>query len=787
MLVQDAQLRYLHMKNFRQHTDTELTFPKGKQIILLSGANGHGKTSILEALVYALYGVPRQTRPRTKLDSLVRWGCELEGMLVELSFEMGEDTYTIQRRFVQGNSQAVLAKNGQATHNSPKEVTQKVSELFGMTLKPFRMAVVSEQKELDGLTSMDSAERMRTVSKISGLDVLTQSAKTARELVNRRKDDLRVLGDDPDVAGARQDLAEAQELFTQLNDALIETNDSVKQLEERLSAGAEVTSKFQKASNESAAAQAAKLAAERQLAALQQEAESAANLLAQTPAPTATQPVSELITAKDAAHAEVEAVHSHNSKVAERAAQQQELSRLHSTAATITQQVTGAEAVIASEPQLLAERDALSACKDAAVEAISAAEQQVAVYTSQAAAVAEQLEQVATLGATCPECGQVVDESHKESHLAQLTERQQQVADSLAAEKATLADARSAHTTLRESIAALTEQLQAVSAAKVAHSNAVERLAATQNAASTLEQTIASLPENQVNPEGVELKFQVAADALQAALAAQEAVAARERLSAKLTDVLARVASAETAAQAARTAAVEKAVPEQLLEQVEFFADLANKLSAEKDLAHESSVTAAKAEQAIELAKERLQYRESEKERREEIISALDKVRAAHRLLSAVATQEAAALRPSLEGIMSSILDTMSSGLYSKVVLSKDYSISVEKSGEPRPMHMFSGGEKDMMGVAMRLALAQTVAARNGGTGPGFLILDEVLGSQDPKRQAAVFNTLRSMKATYPQIFIISHTEGAEDLADVVFMTSTLDTSKVLESTVTEL
>src|SRR2546430_62291 len=49
------QLLRLRLVNFRQHADTELEFGPG--ITGIIGPNGSGKTSILEAIAWALYGV----------------------------------------------------------------------------------------------------------------------------------------------------------------------------------------------------------------------------------------------------------------------------------------------------------------------------------------------------------------------------------------------------------------------------------------------------------------------------------------------------------------------------------------------------------------------------------------------------------------------------------------------------------------------------------------------------------------------------------------------------------
>ena len=48
------RLNSLRLQNFRQHSDTYVTFDSGLTGII--GPNGSGKTTILEAIAWALYG-----------------------------------------------------------------------------------------------------------------------------------------------------------------------------------------------------------------------------------------------------------------------------------------------------------------------------------------------------------------------------------------------------------------------------------------------------------------------------------------------------------------------------------------------------------------------------------------------------------------------------------------------------------------------------------------------------------------------------------------------------------
>jgi exonuclease SbcC len=59
----------LKLTNFRQHTDRELRFERG--LIALRGLNEAGKTTVLEAIAYAMFGT---TALRESIDDVVSWG-----------------------------------------------------------------------------------------------------------------------------------------------------------------------------------------------------------------------------------------------------------------------------------------------------------------------------------------------------------------------------------------------------------------------------------------------------------------------------------------------------------------------------------------------------------------------------------------------------------------------------------------------------------------------------------------------------------------------------------------
>src|SRR5690606_40954382 len=88
------RLNSLRLVNFRQHAETHVVFDTG--IIGIIGANGSGKTTILEAIAWALYG---NAAARGTRDSIrhARAGARAP-VRVELDFELAGHRYRVVRR-----------------------------------------------------------------------------------------------------------------------------------------------------------------------------------------------------------------------------------------------------------------------------------------------------------------------------------------------------------------------------------------------------------------------------------------------------------------------------------------------------------------------------------------------------------------------------------------------------------------------------------------------------------------------------------------------------------------
>jgi exonuclease SbcC len=126
--------------------------------------------------------------------------------------------------------------------------------------------------------------------------------------------------------------------------------------------------------------------------------------------------------------------------------------------------------------------------------------------------------------------------------------------------------------------------------------------------------------------------------------------------------------------------------------------------------------------------------------------------------LSALREDASRRARPTLEHETALLLGQITRGRYSVVEMSPSYQLQIADGRQLHPVKRFSGGEQNLAALCLRLALSRTLA-RSRGAETGFVLLDEVFGSQDPERRRALLEQLHAIaESEFRQVFVISHT-----------------------------
>ena len=131
-------------------------------------------------------------------------------------------------------------------------------------------------------------------------------------------------------------------------------------------------------------------------------------------------------------------------------------------------------------------------------------------------------------------------------------------------------------------------------------------------------------------------------------------------------------------------------------------------------------------------------------------------------------TELASRIRPALTKYSSDLMDSMSDGKFNEINLDENYDIFIRDYGEFRELKRFSGGEQDLANLSLRLAISKYLA-QNSRLEAGFLILDEVFGSQDTFRKENILSAIANLQDFFQQIFIVTHVDEIKDAVTTLF------------------
>jgi DNA repair protein SbcC/Rad50 len=186
----------LTMRNFMCYRDAvpPLDF-NGIHLACLSGDNGNGKSAIIDAMTWALWG-----KARASSDDDLIYAAENE-MEVEFEFRVGQQLYRVIRKRSRpkkksgaGQSSLDLMIEGEGgfrtlTGNSIAQTEAKIRDVLHMDYDTFINSAYLRQGHADEFTRQAPAKRKEVLGNILGLEQYDEMEARARELMRRREND----------------------------------------------------------------------------------------------------------------------------------------------------------------------------------------------------------------------------------------------------------------------------------------------------------------------------------------------------------------------------------------------------------------------------------------------------------------------------------------------------------------------------------------------------------------------------------------------------------------------
>jgi len=165
----------------------------GIHTVSVCGNNGNGKSALIDAITWALWG---QTRAKHDDDIIHTGQTETE---VEFEFAIGEQTYRILRKHSRpkkrrASGQTILefqiAANGafkSITGNTISQTQQKIIDYLHMDYSTFTNSAFLRQGHADEFTTSNPARRKQVLSNILGLSYYDELETQAKELSRKQE------------------------------------------------------------------------------------------------------------------------------------------------------------------------------------------------------------------------------------------------------------------------------------------------------------------------------------------------------------------------------------------------------------------------------------------------------------------------------------------------------------------------------------------------------------------------------------------------------------------------
>ena len=798
-------MRYLELQNYRKFRKAAIEFPDG--VIGVIGPNGTGKSTLIEAISWALYGNDAQ---RTRKED-VRWiGAQpTEECSVTLEFDLEDDRYRVRRQ-MRGSSLSMkvsLEINGQLHADGDRAVNQAISERLGMDYRAFFISVFARQKDLDALSVLPPRERRQLILRMLDIDVLDRIITSVRsdrkDLESQVKAISRILIDEE----GRDRSTQIDGMITEIDGTIAargkEVEGSSKELErldERLSnlrkERDELGSRegdFHSLGRELAGRTSALEGLRASIGSLEAESSSLEKLRPQL---DVLREKSELLERKIS---EKEEMDRERGVLKERKALQTRMDSLNGSIAPLESRIEMTEGSIKKMGDPTASLDAVSrnledleVNVDAIRDEISQISAEIRGKEKERHRLRSRQEEISEMGpeSNCPTCERRLGDQH-EFLLEKMTSEIQDLEKTISLlkdGKAKKEEELALEVRRRQALEGRSEKLRG---AQLEIVRLEQSLTGDKGRRDEIEREIDDISGRMADLEVVELdeeeyrRVRSSVEELKGpARKYSEVFGKMERLPKVLDDLEGKKNDLEELTEGIETLNLK-------LKNLDFDED---RLASIRNEIEDMARSREKAKEAISELRSDIRLKESKREslvkERESLEESLEAKRENELEIGSLSTLEEvmgefrtnliSRIVPTLSEISSSLFNEMTDSKYGGMEIDGDYNLSIFDGNETFGLERFSGGESDLANLCLRLAISRVIADRSGSS-VDLLILDEIFGSQDQNRKRKVLSTFNRLSKKFRQIILITHIDDVKEfMEDVIYVNELEDGSSEL-------
>ena len=176
------------LKNWRSHLDSSFNFEPGTNALI--GIMGSGKTSLMEAICFGLFGTtPALQSKKIKLDDMImKKPVEKSSAEIELLLKLDGTDYSVKRVIEKGRgtTYSEIRENGKLLEApSTSRVTEIIENTLKISFELFSKAIYSEQNSLDYFLTIPRGQRMRKIDELLMIDKFEKARSSSTTLINK--------------------------------------------------------------------------------------------------------------------------------------------------------------------------------------------------------------------------------------------------------------------------------------------------------------------------------------------------------------------------------------------------------------------------------------------------------------------------------------------------------------------------------------------------------------------------------------------------------------------------
>lgn len=822
-------LKRIHLINFKKYEKSSISL--SKSLIGIFGDNGAGKSTLFEAVTWCLYGVAQSMEGKEGVNQkdLIRDGEHEMG--VEVEFALGTHEYKVARYLNEKRgTRARLLIDGKLQAKKSRDVTRRVGKDLGLHAKGFISSSFIRQKELDLITSQIASQRKKLINRLFNLRVYEKYEKAAKEKkkekenelqgitiqIKEKEKDLKLLPElENELDRLKEKKSHLKSEYNDINKKLETIKEKYVQLEKKYEEYQELISQCAVLKNNIKNAQKTieekheelktiKKAAERKKV-LQSEYDDFLELKKTLSAlekikseyDTKTTKMQKLKTEIDITGQSImKQIKELKEEINELQAEKDQLKESEKKLEVVKEKISTFEGITEKKEEKI---EKLNKIKDKKSEFIA----EKAKHKSHIQELADELADIQSIGigAPCPKCKRPLEEEHLTDLITKYTKEitgHEKAKEKYELKEKHLTEMEQELTaqinTLKEKEKRLDElkkQKQKYMKAHMNMENIIKRikdnkLKIKKNTKRYKELEKRKKEVKKLQEEINKLEFdptkykKIKKDVEEKSSIEKEMIQLNERIS-KKEHVITHIEKTQKELQVLKTDA-EKNL--NTLKTYESIPEKFNQIKKEKEEITEEKLQISKKyteiktlhqERAKELKKlqnlqETLKQAKEKKEKLENMVQIYSILQDAFKQIP---VQIQSRLRPRIRKETSTLLEEVTEGKYPYIDLEKDYSVSVYYDGEYYPISRFSGGEKDLINLCLRVGISRvlvSLSSQKNFAQVQSLFLDECFGSFDRERRKNLMAALTQLQKYFTQIVLITHIEEIKEALPEAFL-----------------